>query len=257
MKFRWAPIVAAPWLMATAASPPNTKEQTREDRLIVSAYADCLVKKRPQEAAEAVLGTEPRGQVMKVYHDLSDSDCLNRAAWKVGGAGGVIQMGMPGEVLHYALAEALIRHEYSTGLPADISLAAPLHQLRVTSISLVPKPGEKASEEKLEKVKEANDRAAGFEGMAAFGECVARQSPSDSLQLILTKPASAQEDQQFSKLGHSFAECLPAGETLALDRSAVRGAIAMNLYQLAKAPRIPSTSAAAQVSTGVTPQSTK
>jgi hypothetical protein len=256
MKFRWAPILAAPWLMAVS-SPTAIQKQAREDRLIVSAYGDCLVKKRPQEAAEAVLGTEPSGQIMKIYHDLSDSDCLNRAVWKVGGTGGVIQMGMPGEVLHYALAEALIRREYSAGLPPDIALAAPRQQLRVTSISLVPKPGQKVSPEKLEKVKELNDRAAGFEGMAAFGECVARQSPSDSLQLILTKPASAQEDQQFSKLGHTFADCLPAGQTLALDRSAVRGTIAMNLYQLAKAPRINSTPAATQASADTPPQRQK
>lgn len=72
-------------------------------------------------------------------------------------------------------------------------------------------------------------------GLSIFAECVARDA---ALKLSLSDPDSGYEASAFATLQPALSLCLDKGKAIALDKAAVRGAIALNLYRLAKAPRV-------------------
>ena len=92
-------------------------------------------------------------------------------------------MAMPGDTLRYALAEALVKWEYASGLPADIDRAAPLPAVNLIPPHIVAINGKPLDARTLEQLKaiQAIETASGV--MAVFGECVVRQDPQRALQL--------------------------------------------------------------------------
>ena len=71
-----------------------------------------------------------------------------------------------------------------------------------------------------------------------FAECVARADPDHVLDLVLTEPGSDAEKKAFAALQPPLRSCVPRDRTISLDSLQLRGVLAMNLYRLAKAPRV-------------------
>ena len=211
-----------------SASP----KELQENRRFVAAYAKCVLARHSKEVAAVVLSNIPNWEITTRHRNLVDSSCVNV------GSSASVQMFLPGDTLRYALADALVQWEYSSGLPADIDRAAPLQRANLSPPHIVAVNGKPLDAKLLEQLKAVQTTETAFEVMSLFGECVARQDPQRALQLILTKVASKQEEQAFSDLKLALATCVPAGQTVALAPSTVRGTIAVNLYRLAKAPRI-------------------
>jgi len=217
-------------LASSQAVAAADSSDTRQNRLIVDNYATCVLGMHSREVAQVVLSNPGNENIIRHHPSLIDGSCLVQA----GGA----RMEMPGDTLLYALSEALVRWEYSKGLPPDIAHAAPLQHVNPNPPLITAINGKPLNPKKLEQLKAAQAKETGFQVMSVFGECVAREDPHHSLALILTKVASKEEDQALADLNPALAKCVPSGQTVALDRDAVRGTIAMNLYRLAKAPRI-------------------
>jgi hypothetical protein len=224
-------------LLAAAAvgstQPISTSaKELQENRRVVAAYAKCVLARHSKEVAEVVLSITPNWEIKTRHRNLIDPSCVNV------GSSASLQIAMPGDTLRYALADALVQWEYASGLPADIDRAAPLQRVNLNPPHIVAINGKPLDPSTLERLKAIQATETGFGIISVFGECVARQDPQRSLQLILTKVASKQEEQAFSDLNHALATCVPAGQTVALAPSTVRGTIAVNLYRLAKGPQI-------------------
>lgn len=68
-----------------------------------------------------------------------------------------------------------------------------------------------------------------------FGECVGRANPALSRSLVLSHPASRQENDSVTALMPTFSACIPKGEKIELSKATVKGAIAEGLFRLSRA----------------------
>jgi hypothetical protein len=218
-------------LCALASLPsPLIAEQVSEGRHVFTDFNQCAAEQHPTQAAEVVLSDDTAQDVLKAHPDLLTGECL-------GLAGG--ELTIPGgDFVRYGLAEALVRREYAAGLPADIGQAAPLLHPPINESDYQPKPGQKLRANELASLKKRRDMDVGARLLSIYGECVARADPVMSLRLVLAKPDSSDETQAFAAMNPIFSSCLVQGQTLTFSKSALRGTIAMNLYRLAKAPRV-------------------
>jgi hypothetical protein len=213
--------MAAQWEQRVPASDRETRE-------VFSGYAQCVVKKRVHDAEVVVLSTIGNSEILRTYPRMVEPDCLRPGQ----------QLVLPGEYLRYGLADALVRTELAQGLPSDIGRAAALRHVEVKEADYQPKPGKKVTPKELQRLEEAKNKAIGFRLLSIYGECVGRRDPAAALRLVLSKPGSNEEAQSFTAMKPALEECLADGQTVSFTRVSLRGVIAMNLYRLAKAPRM-------------------
>jgi hypothetical protein len=219
-------LALAPATPATAA--PGTDRDTRD---VFESFTACVVKGHVKEAADVVLSTLPTDAIIKQHPNMVDPGCLDPTM-----AG---ELHMPsGDFLRYGLAEQLVRQEYAGGLPADFARAGPIRHKELNPADYQPKAGQLATPRLLAKLDEERKRDIAIQTLSIFGECTVRADPPGSLALILSNPASKAEAAAFAGLQPALSSCLTKGATIQLDKAAIRGSIAMNLYRLAKAPRV-------------------
>jgi hypothetical protein len=225
-------------LCAAAAIPATAAPTTDPDtRRVFEDYTACVVKAHPKDAAEVVLSTLSGDKILKAYPNLLSSDCLDPVE--------ASQLQFPsGEFVRYGLAEQLVRREFAGGLPSDFGLAGPIHQMELDESSYQPKSGEKATPRLLAQLQQYKERDLATRTLSLYGECVARADPAGALALVLSDASSREEAAAFTRLQPALSSCLVKGTTIQLDKAAIRGSIAMNLYRLAKAPRVPTSAAA-------------
>jgi hypothetical protein len=209
---------------------PQSEKVARETFV---KYTDCVVKKRPKDAAEIVLSTIKNGEIMRTYPRVITPDCIGNGQ----------QLKLPGDFLRYGLAEALVRRELAQGLPRDIALAAPLAHVQVDEADDQPKPGKTLKPKELQRIEEDKGKARAFRMLSLYGECIDRSDPAAALRLILSATVSNEETQAFAALKPTLQNCLNEDQTIAFTRVSLRGTIAMNLYRLAKAPKLPAAAA--------------
>jgi hypothetical protein len=220
------PLASAAALAAQANDYlPQSDKETRETFV---KYTECVVKSRPQDAAEIVLSTIKNGEIIRTYPRVITPDCIGNGQ----------RLTLPGDFLRYGLAEGLVRRELSQGLPPDIALAAPLAHVQVDDADYQPKPGKTIKPKELQRIEESKAKALAFRLLSLYGECVDRRDPPAALRLILSTPDSESETQAFATLKPALENCLVEGETLTFSRVSLRGTIAMNLYRLTKAPKV-------------------
>ena len=221
-------------ISATLAAPTPTAAGTdRTAREVFESYTQCVVKKHPKDAAAVVLSTISEKEIFKSYSNLVTPDCLDTG-----------DLTMPGaDFLRYGLAEALVRREYATGLPVDFARAGSISHFQLDESDYEPKPGKPASTREVQRLDEQKKKDIAIRILSIYGECVVRASPPAALRLVLSTPSTSNEAEAFGLLGPALSACLTQGQTIALDKTAIRGSIALNLYRLAHAPRVPAASA--------------
>jgi hypothetical protein len=224
MKYRGLLILAV--ASGVAATPASATD--RRTRIVFDGYTDCVARQDPKMVRQIVLSNMKNQDIVKNFPLVLNYACLGDAPG----------LRLPGEFLRYGFAQMLIRREYSHGLPADIGQAAPLQHMEIDEADYLPKPGTKPTPDELKEVAAARRDAIGFRFLSIYSECVVRKDPAAALKLILTRSASKAETAAVAVLRPQLTTCLDAGHTLSFDISALRGSIAMNLYRLAKAPRI-------------------
>jgi|UPI000687A82F hypothetical protein len=214
--------------------PVDAKEFAADQaRRIQAGFGECVVKKQPELTKEFVL--KPRYEkddLRKIFPKIGDGWCLLQAADSTGSL-----MRFPGDTLRYTFADVLIRKEFTNGAP-NIADAGPIQHAPLVEGDYLPSPRRKASAAELEELALNRQKALVAIYLSKFGECVVRSNPVASYQLINSKILTPEESAAFTALAPSFGPCVEAGQSFKLDKSAVRGTIAMNLYRLAHAPRV-------------------
>ncbi len=223
-------------LAASAANSSNDQSEKRYVRAVEFRYGNCVVGKNAGAAKRFVLNSDLKPGVFDaLLQKVGDPDCLDRAADSLGG----VEMRFPGDTMRYALANALVRKEFSRGAPLALQDAGPIEQPIFVEADYLPKPGKRAS--KAKELEEARARRIRDIFLTQFGECVVRADSAKSRQLLVTEPDSDEEGKIFSALSAPFSQCLTEGRSLTFNKTTLRGTIAINYYRLAHAPRQPAT----------------
>jgi hypothetical protein len=224
VKFHWSLCAAA---LAATLPAPAAAEDTIGVRRTFEQFSQCVAARHHDEAEATVLSTEPGKVVLAAHSDVVDGYCLRTEWLKLENA----------EYLRFGLADALLRLDYAKGLPADIAQAAPLAHPEVNEADYRPEPDKTATAKEIAKLQQDLEDARAGRTASIFAECVARADPGGVLALVLTEPVSDAEKKAFAELQPPLNACLPKTKAIRLDALQLRGALAMNLYRLAKAPR--------------------
>ena len=229
--------------LAFAVSAAADEEfDSKETREVQAKFSECVVKKNYAAARQMVLtpNLEDRDWRRTVSR-VGDGDCLLKAAHSIGG----VEMKFPLDTMRYALADALVRREFSAGSPPSIKDAAPLEQPEFDESKYQLEPGKKPKKGQLEKLEKNRDKRIALIFLNDFGECVARANPGKSHELLIAQPDTPGEGAAFNALMPEFASCLSTGQQLKFNRATLRGTIALNYYRLAHAPRVAASPAGA------------
>lgn len=201
---------------AAAAASSDAGDDAQYARKVMGDFARCTVKYDHELARKFVLMSPADQLPEQEFKRITDWRCL-------GLLGGRLKM----RPFQYraALAEELIRKESARLSDSEARTLPPLdwstpiyngELFNVFSSALA----------------ERRDYPAAEMALGRLGECVVRAKPSGALSVLRTK-READELAAMKALSPQIAECAPAGETLTLDRSNLRAAMALSYYRLA------------------------
>ena len=193
-------------------------------RAVMAEFAGCVVRRKHDLAAEVVLDpSQPLGS--EGGRGLFISDCMPSGS----------RMRAKAAQMRYGLAEALVLTDVKTA-PADLAQVAPLQHPPFVDR---PMPAEVAADpERVARWNAFAEAAQAYASLAPIGECVVRADPAGSLALLKTEVESDAEKAAVAALAPVLPGCVKKGEKVSINRFNLRGTIALNLYRLARAPRI-------------------
>jgi hypothetical protein len=192
---------------------------------IVHAFAACLAKRRRPLASAYIL--DRTTLVTDKYQKLLDPDCAGDA-FTDADFDADVQLKMGGDALRFALAEALLATEIDKIDPAQLPKAGQLPIPAVTPWS--------------DRQGSANDREKGVAADKAmilwykFGDCAVHANPLASKALLSTAIGSTAEADAVQAMVPTLDSCVEKGTQLALNRTSLRGALALAYYSLAHTP---------------------
>lgn len=213
-----------------------SEESHRDDdtaRLTIAKFSTCVAKKKRADASEYVREVNPdRKRENQLLAKVGDQGCLRAA---LSGSAVQAELQFPGDTLRYCLADALIQLELANGPVLSFANVPALPPRAFDASKFEPKPGKTPSKRELENLANHRSRSEVATFMAGFGECVVRSDSVKSYELLMTQVTSKEEAAQMGKLTPVLASCIPQQRTVSLNKTVVRGSIAMNYYRLAKA----------------------
>ena len=201
-------------------------------RAVMAEFARCVVRRKHDAAAEVVL--DPTQQLgSEDNKGLFISDCMPSGS----------RMRAKAVQMRYGLAEALVLSDMKSA-PADLALVAPLQHLPFVDR---PMPADVAADPgRAEGWQAFAEAAQAYAALAPLGECVVRADPAGSLALLKTPVESEEEMAAVGALAAVLPGCVKKGQKLSFNRFNLRGTIALNLYRLARAPRVAASSSGAE-----------
>lgn len=205
----------------TAPMPADSRT-----RIEIAEFTKCLVRHRQADARRAVLEDWDSRKI--VYRDfLRERLCapMNRG------------MRFSSDVLRASLANHLIAADLGPGDLARVATAPPLVHAEPEPLRTVDSRGRPLPAARIQRQKDAIQRKLTWLLIDRLGECVARANPAAVPPLVSSPVASASELAALKAFGPQLPACVPSNVKLELDRSSLRGAIAVGYYRLAMAAR--------------------
>lgn len=208
--------------MHGAASAGPSKEEIAD---AVRHLADCYVRTEGGKIEKA-LTADLKTMAFEKWSDGHNANCTldvvkKKEVWPT----------LEGEALRNAVAESLFRRKYQNHSLADLSLVAPLgHEFGTYEFRY----GRRATKKEIE-VWTQQRRAAIY--FSSLGECIVRAAPADVQRTLQTEPGTKEEAQSLAALHAPISACVDQSQTVKLDTSSLRGALALNYIRLAAAPR--------------------
>ena len=197
---------AAPTVVERSVASPSQDVS----RLVLAEFSKCIVRRKHDVAARVVL--DPAANLGRERAEgLFISDCMPTRS----------RMRVNATQMRYGLAEALTIAEAKT-LSFDFANVAPLSHPLSASSSPALFPAEQVA----------------LAAASPFGECVVRAAPAQSLAVLRTRVGSPEESAAMESLFPLLGKCLGKGKEMRLNRFVMRGTLALNLYRLARAPRV-------------------
>lgn len=210
----------------------DAEYSTKETRALTHDYAQCVVKRQPAKASQAIAANVDNAALLRDYGKLIIEDCLTSKVTVS------TQMRFTGDLYRYALADALVNRELATQpVPVLDSVPKLVHRDPGAPPREVNDKGKKLGKRKLEAARLNYSRDVAYAFLSHYGECIVRADTAGAKALLVSKPDSAEESARFASLGPALSRCLPEGQTLRFGKVALRGSVAINYYRLAHAAR--------------------
>jgi hypothetical protein len=213
---------------------PETFKQDRTEQ-VLAQYASCVVKKQRALASQFVLDRTTL-KFEKKYRSLGDGNCLVEAT---GTYFAEVGLTLSGDMMRFALADALLRDEIAGIDPARLPQAAQLQIPLLSNADYEPKTGRQYRSVELKALEESRQKDQTSLIMYRFGECAVRSNPQGSRALLQAAANSAAEAAAVQSIMPSLGSCLEKGAQIKLNRSVLRGALGLSYYSLAHAPVAP------------------
>ncbi|MFM5930685.1 MAG: hypothetical protein ACKOPQ_07230 [Novosphingobium sp.] len=216
-----------------AAEPPSVAQI----RTFMRDYGTCIVRREPELAQQAVLSgasfrrESPEGKRL-LQSECMDPDTLRNAS---SGFQGRLRMRFDDDSYRGFIAEALVAKGAPTLTVNGLKSVPLLTYDEPRPLRMTYPDGKPVPEDKLERQRAAIVRKTQAVLMGKLGECVVRNAPEQSRAALSTAIETPAELQSLNALGPALQQCIKAGETVALDRMSVRGAVAIAYYRLSQA----------------------
>lgn len=230
---------SAAWAQVKPAAPVGSwvkrdpeKAEIWETRTILFEYGRCVVARSYRKAADYVLDMS-RVDFDERYGELRSPDCLMLATSLNRDE---ISLRLPGDLLRFTVAEALVARDLANFDPARLATAQLLAFPTPEAAADNPRPARKYSAKELE------EKKLDLRGRIAFwryGDCIVRTDPHNARVLLRSKPTSAEETAAFNALMPALGGCVKQGDQIKSNRTMLRGTIALHYYRLARAPQAP------------------
>lgn len=201
-----------------------------EGRRVSGEFPTCVAKKRAALASAYILDRSSFDFKQK-YGRLAEGDCLQPSdAFALEFA-----LRLDDESMRYSLAEALLRDGLADIDPMQLPKAPPI------PIPLVYDYSKAANSANVDDKAREQIRAAAVAKMVMykFGDCAVRADPVAARSLLQAPPGTDNERKAVDTLRPALGSCLEKGSQVTLNRSRLRGAIAVSYYSLAHAPNLP------------------
>lgn len=209
---------------ATLASAEEKFFSVKETRLIAYKYGKCAVRGHTSGASEAVMRNVDNETLRKHYSILINGYCLPYPGTK---------LALPGDFYRYALADGLFARRLADRPVPDLTDVAPLEHPAAPDEPIPPFDNNQINGLLYAGAFRAFEQAAMSRALDIYGECVVRADPARAKALLLAEPESAAEREGFKALQPAFSQCMPEEKTMTLDKSVLRGVVAVNYYRLA------------------------
>lgn len=227
-----APLALAAQGLSLAEEWSDADYSTKETRALTHAYAQCVVKRQPVKASQAIAANVDNGTILRDYRALIRDDCLSSRVNQA------TQMRFSGDLYRYALADALVSRELAAQPAPDLAAVPTLaHRHPGEPPGPANAKGKKLGKRELEAARLSYGRDVAYAFLSHYGECIVRADTAGARALLLTKPDSPEETARFGALRPTFSRCLAEGQTLKFGKVALRGSVAINYYRLAHAAR--------------------
>ena len=220
---------AAQDIIGTRARPVVVKRMIETgsqsvSRAVMAEFARCVVRRKHDAAAQVVL--DPAADLgVERERGLFISDCMPSGS----------RMRAKATQMRYGLAEALALVDLKQ-IPASFDGVGPLEHRPFVDR---PMPADVAANPaRLAGWKAFAEAATAYAALSPFGECVARADTGGSAALLRTRLDSDAEQAAIAAMGPALSGCLAKGQKIAINRFNLRGTVAVNLYRLARAPRV-------------------
>lgn len=201
---------------ASTAQPQWKESSPAEARQKLREFAECAARRDPKVAHRFVMLNQGELLPPQLFRDLFSGRCLGR-----NGA----QLRMRQWRSRAALAEALIRQRPEVFRPASYAAVPALNWAPVqASPRLASLPQAEAEQ------REAMSQAEVL--MSQLGECVVRNDAPGVLSALQTDLDGAAEKARLQLLAPKIASCIRKGDTLSLNRTNLRSALALAYYRL-------------------------
>lgn len=224
----------APEARVGSRIPQKAETASRElTRDTIRHFAECVVKRQPKLASEFVLDRSAL-PIGNRYYPLADGYCLGIQSAPYYDE---IALKMGGDTMRFALAEALLQPEIARIDPANFASAAPLVLPALQEKNYQPETNRSYTPEELKRLDEDRRRDLLTLVEYRFGECVGRADPQGSRTFLQATAESDAEWVALQALVPALSSCVEKGAQFKLDRTVLRGALALAYYNLAHAPK--------------------
>jgi hypothetical protein len=214
---------------------PTEKIQDSQLRVMAYGFSSCVVRKRPAAAERFTLLDPSSPESVKAKRRLipsvADGDCLMEATNTFGG----VQMRFPGDFMAYTLADGLVRARNVPEL-SKVEGLPPLSHPILDESDFAPKSGKRVSAKKAAELADERNKEMTRIYLSRLGECLVRDDPGSARALLQSEATSAAEGAAFEGVKPALQRCVEEGQTLSLDRTTVRGTIALNYLRLLAGP---------------------
>ncbi|WP_236704411.1 hypothetical protein, partial [Sphingomonas sp. WG] len=164
------------------------------------------------------LGIPHRFSAVEIRSSMKAADlaCLNRAAMRTHSS---FEMRLRPDSFRDALFPSLYRREFGKAGPVAGLKALP--PLRLSG----------------EFDGEVAELPSAFVAGRLFGDCVARNGSAEAHALLLSRPASAEENAAIERLKPAFAACIKERQTVSLTPIAIRATVGEAMVKLSRAAK--------------------